>query len=98
MRSQGNRGSPPAATALPSSSSGSQPRVIVVELLGRGVHASPRDGCNVLEYASVLAGERWSSRPQSVHPALAKVAGIVNDQMTDDSRRLLVPIAPWLLG
>jgi hypothetical protein len=72
--------------------------VIKMQLLGRGAHASPRRGCNVLEYASVLAGERWSSRPQSVHDALAQVADIVNDQMTDDSRRLLTPLAPWLLG
>jgi hypothetical protein len=72
--------------------------VIMMELLGREVHANPRRGCNVLEYASVLAGERWSSRPRSVHPALADVAGMVNDQMTDDNRRLLTPLAPWLLG
>lgn len=72
--------------------------VIMMELLGRGVHANPRRGCNVLEYASVLAGERWSSRPRSVHPALADIVGIVNDQMTDDNRQLLVPLAPWLLG
>jgi hypothetical protein len=72
--------------------------VIMMELLGRGVHANPRRGCNVLEYASVLAGERWSSRPRSVHPALADVAGMVNDQMTDDNRQLLTPVAPWLLG
>ena len=72
--------------------------VIMMELLGRGVHANPRRGCNVLEYASVLAGERWSSRPRSVHPALADVAGLVNDQMTDDNRKLLTPLAPWLPG
>jgi hypothetical protein len=72
--------------------------VIMMELLERGVHANPRRGCNILEYASVLACERWSSRPQSVHPALADVASMVNDQMTDDNRRLLTPLAPWLLG
>lgn len=72
--------------------------VIMMELLGRGIHANPRSGCNVLEYASVLAGERWSSRPRSVHPALADVAGMVNDQMTDENRRSLTPLAPWLLG
>lgn len=84
MKSQGNRGSPPPA--------------VVMELLGRGAHVSPRHGCNVLEYASVLAGERWDSRPQSVHPALAHVADIVNDRMSDARRRLLAPVAPWLLG
>jgi hypothetical protein len=46
----------------------------------------------------VPAGERWTSCPQSVHPALADVAFLVNDQMTDDGRRLLTPLAPWLLG
>lgn len=84
MRSQPDRGSPQGA--------------VVMELLGRGAHANPRQGCNVLEYASVLAGERWDSRPQSVHPALAYVADIVNDRMSDARRRLLSPIAPWLLG
>lgn len=77
---------------------GPAPAVVIMELLGRGAHASPRHGCNVLEYASVLAGERWDSRPHSVHPALGCVADMVNDQMSDDRRRLLTPVAPWLLG
>jgi hypothetical protein len=89
MRSRGNLGSPPATVTPP---------VIVIDLLGWGAHANPSRGCNVLEYASVLAGERWSSRPQSVHPALADVADMVNDQMTDARRRLLTPLAPWLPG
>lgn len=97
MRSQGNRGSPPADDPSPPSP-GRQHRVVMMELLGRGAHASPRCGCSVLEYVSVLAGERWSSRPQSVHPAVADVADMVNDQMSDDRRRLLTPLAPWLLG
>jgi hypothetical protein len=46
----------------------------------------------------VLAGERWSTSPRSVHLALAVVAGTVNDLLADDHRRLLTPIAPWLLG
>jgi hypothetical protein len=92
-----NRGSPPAVAPSPSSPD-RQHRVVMMELLERGAHASPRYGCSVLEYASVLAGERWSSRPQSVHPAVADVAGLVNDQMSDDRRRLLTPLAPWLLG
>lgn len=72
--------------------------MITMELLGRGTHADPHHGCNVLEFASVLAGEPWSTLPHSVHPALAAVAGTVNDVLADDRRRLLVPIAPWLLG
>jgi hypothetical protein len=69
-----------------------------MELLARGAHADPSGGGNVLELASVLAGEPWSTRPPSVHPALAVVADIVNDLLTDDRRRLLTPLAPWLLG
>jgi hypothetical protein len=72
--------------------------MITMELLGRVTHADPRHGCNVLELASVLAGEPWSTQPHSVHPALAAVAGTVNDLLSDDRRRLLAPIAPWLPG
>jgi hypothetical protein len=71
---------------------------ITMELLGRGSHASPGQGGNVLELASVLAGERWSARPESVHPALTAAADTVNDLLADERRRLLVPFAPWLLG
>jgi hypothetical protein len=73
-------------------------QVITMDLLGRGTHTGPRHGCNVLELASVLAGERWSSSPQSVHPALAMAAEAVNDLLTDDRKRLLVPLAQWLPG
>lgn len=73
-------------------------QVITMDLLGRGAHTDPRHGCNVLELASVLAGERWSTSPLSVHPALATVAQTVNDLLTDDRKRLLVPLAPWLPG
>jgi len=69
-----------------------------MELLDQGAHVDPRHGSNVLELASVLAGDRWSAKPESVHPALAVAADAVNDLLTDDRRRLLVPFAPWLLG
>ena len=73
-------------------------QVITMDLLGPGTHTDPRQGCNVLELASVLAGERWSTSPQSVHPALATAAEAVNDLLTDDRKRLLVPLAQWLPG
>ena len=72
--------------------------VITMELLGRGAHTSPRYGSNILELASVLAGEPWSTSPEAVHPALAAAADTANDLMSDDRRRLLAPLAPWLPG
>src|SRR5262245_44408771 len=36
-----------------------------------------------------------STHPESVHPALAAVAGTFNDLLADDHRRLLTPLAPW---
>ena len=69
-----------------------------MELLGRGAHADPGGGGNVLELASVLAGEPWSNRPRSVHPALAAVAEVVNDLLPDDRRPLITPLAAWLAG
>jgi len=71
---------------------------ITIELLAKGAHACPSDGANVLELAAVLAGEPWSTCPESVHPALAAAAQAVNDLLDDDHRRLLVPLAPWLPG
>jgi hypothetical protein len=72
--------------------------VIMMELLRPGAHAHPSQGANLLELASVLSGEPWSTRPESVHPALRAVADPVNDMLTEDRRQLLAPLAPWLLG
>jgi hypothetical protein len=91
MRTRENPG-PLSAAAVPSGDT------ITIELLGRGAHVRPSDGANVLELATVLAGEPWSSGPESVHPALATAAQTVNDLLDDDHRRLLVPLAPWLPG
>jgi hypothetical protein len=52
-------------------------QVIRMDLLGRGTHTDPRLGGNVLELASALAGERWSTSLRSVHPALATAAEAV---------------------
>jgi hypothetical protein len=90
MRNRRDSGSPPAAAARPAST-------VTMSLLGAGAHARPASGANVLELASVLAGDYWSSCPESVHPALAVVAGLVNDLVDDEHRRLLTPLAPWLL-
>jgi hypothetical protein len=69
-----------------------------VPLLGRGQHRDPRTGACLVEFASVLAAAPWSDAPATVDPALAQVARHVNDAMSDAGRRLLVPLAPLLVG
>ena len=100
MRIRRSPGSPGGARAPAVMSPGRRAttQVIEMELLGQGAHPNPRHGSNVLELASVLAGDRWSANPDSVHAALAAAADMVNDLLTDERRRLLVPLAPWLLG
>lgn len=57
-----------------------------VPRLSRGRHRSPRRGACFMEFASYLAGERWSDHPACTDPALAMLARMVND-LADDARR-----------
>lgn len=47
-----------------------------------------------MEFASYLAGERWSDHPSCTHPLLASVARLVNDFTTDDGRQRLAALVP----
>jgi hypothetical protein len=51
-----------------------------------------------MEYASYLAGEKWSDHPKCTHPLLAGVARVVNDQISDEGRSRLVPWIPSVIG
>lgn len=51
-----------------------------------------------MEYASFLAGERWSDHPKCTHPLLAGVARDVNDHMSDDGRDRIVSLIPTVIG
>ena len=66
--------------------------------LSAGKHRSPRTGACVMEFASYLAGERWSDRPRCTHPLLAELARGVNDHVSDDARQRLVPLVPSVIG
>src|SRR5262249_10154265 len=66
--------------------------------LSRGKHRSPRRGACFMEYASYLAGERWSDHPACTHPLLAELARQVNDHVSDDARRELVELVPDVIG
>jgi hypothetical protein len=67
-------------------------------VLSVGRHRSPKRGACFMEYASHLAGERWSDHPACTHPAVASLARAVNDCTTDEARGGLVPMIPSVIG
>ena len=67
-------------------------------VLSRGKHRSPRRGACFMEYASVLAGERWSDHPACTHALLGEVARNANDRTSDAGRRHLAPLIPSVIG
>ena len=62
----------------------------VMPILTTGRHRSPRQGACFMEFASFLAGDKWSDHPPCTHPVLASLARDVNDLTTDDARAHLV--------
>src|SRR5437763_11259885 len=62
-------------------------------ILAPGRHRSPRHGARLMEYTSVLAGERFSDAPRCPDPVLAAVARAVNDYSSNDSRQRIAPYA-----
>ncbi len=68
-------------------------------LLQRGHHRRPEDGACVMEYVSVLAGEKFTDHPRCTHPSLATLARLVNDWIDDDKARgKLALLAPDLIN
>lgn len=70
----------------------------MVPVLSRGKHRNPRKGACFMEFASYLAGERWSDHPACTHPLLAGLARLVNDHTSDESRPLLASHIPSVIG
>lgn len=67
-------------------------------VLGPGAHRRRSDGGCFMEWASLLAGERWSDHPKCTHPLLAHLARTVNDTVGDGARQRLVPLIPAVIG
>jgi hypothetical protein len=67
-------------------------------VLSRGKHANPRKGACFMEFASYLAGERWSDHPSCTHPLLAALARQVNDVTSDAARHELAELIPDVIG
>lgn len=70
----------------------------LVPTLSAGRHRSARKGACFMEFASFLAGERWSDHPSCTDPTLATLARAVNDTLRDDRRGELVGDIPRVIG
>jgi hypothetical protein len=70
----------------------------MVPVLSRGKHRNPRRGACFMEFASYLAGERWSDHPPCTHPLLAALARDVNDYTSDAARGRLAGLIPSVIG
>lgn len=78
---------------------GPAPAPAGLPLLSRGRHGGPDEGACVMEYVSVLAGERFADAPRCTHSALATLARLVNDRIADDGiRSSLALLAPDLIA
>lgn len=65
-------------------------------VLCRGHHAHPRQGACLAELAATLPGGRWTDHPAGADPMLAALARAVNDDCTEEGRRDLLALLPWL--
>lgn len=70
----------------------------LMPVLSPGRHRNPRKGACFMEFASYLAGERWSDHPQCTHGGLAHLARMVNDCTSDRARGQLAPMIPSVIG
>jgi len=70
----------------------------LLPVLSSGRHRTPRRGGCFMEFASYLAGERWSDHPTCTHPLLAELARGVNDHTSDDARPRLAELIPSVIG
>ncbi len=75
-----------------------KPSPLVMPVLSPGKHRNPRKGACFMEFASYLAGEKWSDHPECTHAALAELARAVNDHIGDEARQTILPLVPEVIG
>lgn len=66
--------------------------------LSRGKHDSPADGYCVMEAVSLLAGQRWSDRPNCVSRVIGGFLQTWNDWLDDAERQELKRHIPHVIG
>ena len=71
---------------------------LVMPILSAGRHRNPKRGACFMEFASYLAGERWSDHPACTHPLLSALARDVNDFTSDANRDRLMPLIHRVVG
>ena len=69
-----------------------------VPVFSPGKRRWQRAGACFMEYASYLAGERWSDHPACTHPAIGRLARLVNDKTSDTERSALAPLVSSVIG
>jgi len=67
-------------------------------VLSPGRHRSPKQGACFMEFASYLAGEKWSDHPACTHPVVAALARDVNDHTSDAARAGLTSLIHRVVG
>jgi hypothetical protein len=67
-------------------------------VLSVGRHRTPRTGGCFMEFASYLAGEKWSDHPSCTHPTLALLARLINDCTAETERSKLAELIPSVIG
>ncbi|MCS5715414.1 hypothetical protein NVV95_12740 [Herbiconiux sp. CPCC 205716] len=77
---------------------GAQLRPDIMPVLSAGRHRSPRSGACFMEFASFLAGEKWSDHPACTHAGLAQMARAVNDMSSNEGRGRLSSLIPSVIG
>ena len=66
--------------------------------LGKGKHASSREGVCVMELASMLADEPFTDQPRSVCRVIAALLRAYNDGADDQQRQQLYGVATRVVG
>lgn len=67
-------------------------------VLDAGAHHRPEEGACLMEYVSVLAGQRFGDEPRCTPPGLGELARLVNDHIQDRQvRHRLAELAPGLI-
>lgn len=61
-----------------------------IPVLSAGPHNNPKDGACIMEMVSFMSGDEWTDTPKCTDLFLAYLAQKVNDNMTNDSRHLIL--------